>query len=144
MVFKSISANNPLGIYRRRIFMIAVVYSLSCFAVPALISGHYVSGAAIYAVAVIPAIAIMGFFWAIGRLIVETKDEYQRLLYVKAVLWTTTGCMALTSLWGFLEAYTHLGHIHIPLFFAPIAWLFCLWPSIWFVNWTEKVGAAET
>lgn len=62
-------------------------------------------GALKYAVALAPALPILGAIWAMGRYIVELPDEYQRLKLAVACLWATGLTMALCTGWGFLENF---------------------------------------
>lgn len=41
------------------------------------------------------------------------RDEFQRKLFMEAVLWSTAATLALTTLWGCLETFTNAPHIPI-------------------------------
>jgi len=71
--------------------------------------------------AALPALPIIGVFWTIGRLIVETDDEYQRLLLVKQVLVGTALTLSIATVWGFLENFEQVRHAE-PFHFA-VLWL---------------------
>ena len=55
--------------------------------------------------AIAPAIPVLGTFWAIMRLLVEEKDEYQRMLLVKQALFATAFCLTITTIWQFLQDF---------------------------------------
>ena len=55
--------------------------------------------------ALITAFPIIGVFWAIFRLLVETDDEYQRLLFAKQTLLATAFTLVIVTVWQFLEVY---------------------------------------
>ena len=61
--------------------------------------------ATLVGLAIISALPIIGVFWAIFRLLVETDDEYQRLLFAKQTLWATALTLAITTVWQFLEVF---------------------------------------
>lgn len=83
-----------------------------------------VTGAFAYVLGILPALPVIGVFWAIGRLLVETSDEYQRLLLVRQTLVASAFAMAAATAWGFLENYGLAPHI--AAFYWAIAWLFGL------------------
>ncbi len=66
------------------------------------------TGLWLYVAAVIPALPILAAIAVVGRYLVEEADEYQRVLLVRAVLWATGATLAVTTVWGFLEAYAHI------------------------------------
>ncbi len=72
------------------------------------------------ALAVLPALPLIGVVWAIGRLIVEETDEYQRSLTVRQVVVATGFMLAVTSVWGFLETFGQVPHL-------PMYWAFIIW-----------------
>lgn len=65
---------------------------------------HLPTSAAI-ALALLTALPICGVFWAIYRLLVETDDEYQRLLLTKQTLLATALMLVVVTIWQFLEVY---------------------------------------
>ena len=58
-----------------------------------------------YALALAPALPLLGAIWAMGRYIVELPDEYQRLRLAIACLWATGLTLGLCTAWGFLENF---------------------------------------
>lgn len=79
--------------------------------------------------AVLPGLAIIGVFWAIGRLMVEEEDEFLRMLTVRQALVATAIALSAASVWGFLESADLVVHLD--------AWW---WAVTWFVGLI--VGAA--
>lgn len=65
--------------------------------------GH--SRATLVGLALMTAFPIIGLFWAIFRLLVETDDEYQRLLFAKQTLLATAFTLTLVTVWQFLHVY---------------------------------------
>lgn len=63
------------------------------------------SQATLIGLALITAFPIIGMFWAIFRLLVETDDEYQRLLFTKQTLLATAATLVIVTVWQFLQVY---------------------------------------
>lgn len=79
-----------------------------------------VTGVLAYVLGILPALPVIGVFWAVGRLLVETNDEYQRLLLVRQTLVATALAMTAATGWGFLENYELVPHI--AAFYWAIIW----------------------
>lgn len=74
------------------------------------------------ALAVLPALAIIGVFWAIGRLITEEQDEFLRMLTVRQALIATAFALSVATLWGFLEATDVV--MHLDTYWVAVVWFF--------------------
>jgi DNA-binding XRE family transcriptional regulator len=70
-----------------------------------------VTGPAAYLLALLPGLSIAAVFWAIGRLMVEEKDEYLRLLLVRQSLVATGFTLGIVTMWGFLENFELVPHV---------------------------------
>jgi len=73
-----------------------------------------------WVLALLPGLAIGGFFYAIAMRILELKDEYLRMLMVRQVLIATGIALSLTSIWGLFEQFGLVDHIEL-------YWVFVLW-----------------
>ena len=73
-----------------------------------------------YLLAVLPALPVIGMIWAIGRLVVETEDEYQRFLLIKQILIATGLTLAIATIWGFLEEFGVAAHV--PAYWGTVLW----------------------
>lgn len=73
--------------------------------------------------AIPPGLAIIGVFWAIGRLIVEESDEFIRMLVIRQSLIATAITLSIASVWGFLETADAVPH-------ADAYW----WAVLWFAG----------
>jgi hypothetical protein len=67
-----------------------------------------------------PALGLIGAFGAIGRLIVDIRDEYQRMLFVKQILIATVITLSVATIWGFLERFGQAPRV--PAFSIAILW----------------------
>ena len=74
--------------------------------------------------AVLPGLAIIGVFWAIGRLMVEEEDEFLRMLTVRQSLVATAVALSAASVWGFLESADIV--VHLDAWWVAVAWFFGL------------------
>ena len=63
------------------------------------------AGAFALAVAVLPALPILGVFWTIFRLLAEETDEYLRMMFVRQALFATAFCLSIMTVWEFLRNY---------------------------------------
>jgi len=73
-----------------------------------------------YGLAILPALPVIGMIWTIFRLVVETKDEYQRFLFVKQILIATGLTLAIATIWGFLENFDLVAHV--PGYHVTVLW----------------------
>lgn len=112
---------NP--IYRRylvRLGIATAVYVATLAVALRLVGDGRVVGVPAYLLATLPGLAVIGMFWAIGRLIVEQTDEYQRLLLVRQTLVATGFALSIATVWGFLENLRLVPHVDA--FFVAVLW----------------------
>jgi hypothetical protein len=64
---------------------------------------HPPQGVLAYALAVLPAIPVVGMGWAMGRYIRHEADEFERAVYVENALWATGAILSIATVWGFAE-----------------------------------------
>ena len=110
--------------YNIRVIWLSLLYG--AFLIPAVYGFKHqlVPGALKYAVAILPALPIIGIFGAIGRYLVEEQDEYVRMLMVRQTLWASGFALSLATAWGFLESFDLVGHADG--YYVVIAWYFGL------------------
>ena len=111
----------PIKNYLRRLFtLMSLYFGLLFVAVHFLGRAEPITGAFAYIIGILPAIPVIGIFWAIGRLLVEQDDEYQKMLLVRQMLVATATALAAATGWGFLEQF-HLAP-HIPAYYWAVIW----------------------
>jgi hypothetical protein len=108
------------GHYNVRILGLSVAYVVLLFGADWLFRQHRIGGAAAYAVAVLPALPIVGVFVAIGRYLIEERDEYLRMLMVRQSLIATGLTLAVATVWGFLESFGLAPHVDA--FYVAVLW----------------------
>lgn len=122
--FRKTSDGKPRASHRYlwRIAACMVFYLVTLFAAEIMIDERGLTGAPAAFLAFLPGLAFAGVVWVFGRLIVEEKDEFFRLLYVRQGLIGTGIAMTGAAVWGFLETYGIVEHL--PAFWWPTLWCF--------------------
>ncbi len=100
-----------------RLGISTMVLGLSQAAAKYLIGEELVDGPLIWALALFPALAMVGMFYACGMLIVEQKDEFVRMLVLRQLVIGTGIAISFASGWGFLEKFGLVDHIY-PFYFV--------------------------
>jgi hypothetical protein len=93
---------------RRYVIRIAVLmsfYLIALLGASRAFRAELVSGPAAYALAIVPALPVIGVFWAVMRLLVEEPDEFMRLLMVRQALVATGFCLTVMTIWEFLQNF---------------------------------------
>jgi hypothetical protein len=109
--------------YSRRMLVMSFGYLLALFATLGLTRQMDVHGPLLWILALLPTIPITGMIVAMGRLLFEETDEYQRMRMVRASLVATGLVLCFASLWGFLEMFDLVPHV----------WLWSVFP-IWAIG----------
>lgn len=63
-----------------------------------------------YVLALVPALPVIGVFWAVMRYVCEEQDEYLRMLLVRQCLFATGFCLAVTTFREFLQNFDLISH----------------------------------
>lgn len=96
--------------YLARMFLLMSLYLVLLFGAVWTFRHGPPLGILAWPLAIAPALPILGTFWAIMRLLVEEKDEYQRMLLVKQALFATAFCLTVTTVWEFLQNFDIVAH----------------------------------
>ena len=88
-----------------RIIALMTIYLVTLFVAVRAFRGDAVSGVPAYALAILPALPVIGVFWAVMRLLVEEPDEFIRLLHVRQCLFATGFCLTIMTIWEFLQNF---------------------------------------
>ena len=97
--------------YVNRVLVAMVGYVATLFLAEMLIDDRGLSGPLAWLVALLPGLCVASVFWAIGRLLIEEKDEYLRTLLIRQMLVATGLTMVFATIYGFLENYGLVGHV---------------------------------
>jgi hypothetical protein len=110
--------------YNWRVLWLSLVYVLLLLGAVYGFKHRLISGPLAYAVAILPALPIIGIIGAIGRYLVEEQDEYVRMLMVRQTLWASGFSLSAATIWGFLESFGLIGRVDG--YYVVIAWFFGL------------------
>lgn len=115
-----ISWNPALRRYNRRVLLLSVIYAVTLMAAVYVFEHHLLSGVAAYAMAILPALPIVGIFAAIGGYLIDEQDEYLRMLMIRQTLWASGFALSIATIWGFLESFEMVGHVEA--FYVAVLW----------------------
>jgi hypothetical protein len=97
--------------YNWRVILLSLAYAVFLLGAVYGFKHHLLSGVLAYVVAALPALPIIGIFFAMGRYLVEEQDEYVRMLMIRQALWASGFALSFATMWGFLESFEVVGHI---------------------------------
>lgn len=101
----SVYRSEAIRRYVRRLIVLMAIYLVTLFVAVKLFRAGAVSGVSAYALAILPALPIIGVFWTVMRLLVEEKDEFIRLIHVRQCLFATGFCLTIMTVWEFLQNF---------------------------------------
>lgn len=127
-MFSRSSMKNPAyRRYTRRMLPLSLLYVGAIMLASWLVADRSTINAVSVGLALLPGLAILGWIWAMARLLIELDDEFLRLLEVRKVLVATGVTLAACSVWGLLEIYTNVPRL-------PVFLVFPLWAMGLFVG----------
>ena len=106
--------------YTSRVIVLSLSYAALLFGAVYLFVHHLLSGPVAYVAAVLPALPIIGIFVAIGRYLVEERDEYLRDQFIRQALIASGFALSIATAWGFLENFDLVPHVYA--YYAAILW----------------------
>lgn len=106
--------------YLGRMAIVMAFYLVTLFLAEHWIDNEGLTGPLAVMLALLPGLSFAGVVWIFGGLIVEEKDEFYRMLFVRQGLIATAISFTLAAVWGFLETYGQV---------EPVAAFW--WPTIW-------------
>jgi hypothetical protein len=106
--------------YNKHVLILSAVYGVTLTLVLSAFARHVISGPLAYLVGILPALPIIGIFLAVGRYLVNERDEYLRMLMVRQSLIASGFMLSVASAWGFLESVDLVPHVDA--YYAAILW----------------------
>lgn len=91
--------------YFIRLVVLISIYLVALFVAVRAFRADAVEGLLAYALAIVPALPIIGVFWAVMRLLVEEPDEFIRMMQVRQCLVATGFCLTVMTIWEFLQNF---------------------------------------
>ena len=113
--------------YFLRVGISMAVYVVSLLAADYLIEDMQIGGATAYALALVPGLAVVGMFYAMGRFMLELTDEFMRMLAVRQQMIAAGFALSVAVVWGFLEEFLLVPH-------AEAYWIVVVWALGTFVG----------
>ena len=95
--------------YIRRVVILMLLYLAAVFSARWAFDNTGINGIGAWILAVLPALPIIGVFWAVMRLIVEEQDEFLRMLIVRQCLVATGFCLSIVTVWQWLQNFDLVG-----------------------------------
>ena len=106
--------------YTYRVLALMVAYAGALVLANWLFENVRPEGPAAWATALLPALPVIAVFFVIGRLLVELKDEYVRMLLVRQTLVASATMLTVATAYGFLEDFGLTPHL--PAYYATVLW----------------------
>ena len=91
--------------YMIRLIVLVSLYLVTLFAAVLTFKANAVSGVPAVVLAILPALPIIGVFWAVMRFLIEEPDEFMRMLLVRQCLVATGFCLTIMTVWEFLQNF---------------------------------------
>ena len=110
--------------YKKRFIPLTLFYVATIILANALVPNDAEANIFTVSLALLPGLGVMGWIWAMGRLLIELDDEYLRMLEVRKFLVATGFALSIASVWGLLELYTEVPKL--PVFMTFPIWCFGL------------------
>lgn len=104
--------NSPaLSRYNRRGLLWAFGYVAALFFAISVNDWLKPAGPLLWLIAVLPALPILYFVWALYRYLIEETDEYLKMRYVSDALFGLGLLLIVSTIWGFLESFKVVPHV---------------------------------
>ena len=124
MTLSCLPTNAAAKRYTARLIPTMIGYVAAIFAAVFLFKHHSPHGPAAYALAILPALAIIAMIIIVGLYLKEEKDEFQRTVLIQSMLWAIGATLSITTVWGFLDLFKLIPPFQAYLAF-PLFW-FCV------------------
>ena len=106
--------------YNYRVLGLSLAYAAALIGVSFVFRSDPPTGPLAWALALLPALPLVGIFLAMGRYLVEESDEYLRLVESRKALVATGFMLIVTTCWGFLQSFDQVPRVDF--YWAAILW----------------------
>ena len=114
-------SSRPNRRFLLRVGASTIVLAISVVAARYLIEQQLVNGVLVWAIGVVPGLAMLGIFYGFGMLMVEQKDEFIQMLIFRQFIIATGIALSFATVWGFLEEFGLVDHIYS--YYVVVAWI---------------------
>jgi RsiW-degrading membrane proteinase PrsW (M82 family) len=97
--------------YQVTVLIEMTAYVLILLGEKTFLGHHNPVGIELYTLAALPTVPIIAVLVAVGIYLRDEKDEYQRDLMVKSMLWGTAGVLSLSTFLAFLHSFGWTGSV---------------------------------
>jgi hypothetical protein len=106
--------------YTKSILLLMSGYALILIGVVSYAKNAPLHGPLGYIAALLPALPVIGVFFAMGRYLVAETDEYLRTQFARQALIATGLMLSIATAWGFLENFGLVPHVYA--YYAATLW----------------------
>lgn len=121
---KASSARPARRAYNRRVLIASAAYAVLLIGAELAVTRLHPAVPLRVVLALLPALAIVAIFVALGRYLIEESDEYLRARLARQMLWATGATLSIATVYGFLQVFDLVRDV--PLYTVAILWFFCL------------------
>ena len=118
-----------MGRYNRRMLAAGAIYVVGLFTAIWAHDELHPNGLAAFALASLPSVGVLWMVYAMGRLLAEEEDEYQRHRHIRASLFGLGTLLTLATIWGFFEQFDLVPHVPtwaaVPVFALGLGFASC-------------------
>jgi hypothetical protein len=100
-----------MGRYNRRMLGAAAIYTVGLFGAIWIHDALRPTGVLAFVIAFLPSIGVLLMVYAMGRLVAEEEDEYQRHRHIRASLFGLGTLLTVATVWGFFEQFDLVPHV---------------------------------
>lgn len=129
---RAIEAGNfspAMGRYNRRMLAAGAIYVVGLFTAIWAHDELHPDGLAAFVLASLPSVGVLWMVYAMGRLLAEEEDEYQRHRHIRASLFGLGTLLTLATIWGFFEQFDLVPHVPtwaaVPVFALGLGFASC-------------------
>ena len=122
--------------YQTRVAVASGLYVVALVGAVWLFQHHPPAGAVAYAVAVAPALPLVGIVASMGLFLKEEEDEFQRAMMVQQMLWGTGVTLVVATVWGFLENFGLVRHFEA--YWVAVVWFAAFGLARFVVRWRYR------
>jgi len=91
--------------YTRGVALTMIGYMFAVLGTTTYVRNHHPQGIEVYFLAALPALCILGMLIVMAIYLRDEKDEFQRMLIVRSLLWATFATLALSAYNDLLISY---------------------------------------
>ncbi len=132
-----VNASPAVKRYTAGMFFTMLAYLVCVFATTTVAHRYHPHGPAVYLLSAIPSACILAMLGVVAIYLRDEKDEYQRMLFVRSLLWATFATLAIAAYSDFLRSYGDLPAL------PPFVEFVAFWMVFGVVQGVQSVGGSR-